>query len=222
MKNINRTKLINYYLSKYTNPSYLEIGVATGYNFLKISSADKIAVDPHFKIPGGIINVPGVKYIETTSDDYFKTIRRKKKFDVVFVDGLHTYPQSLKDVLNALKHLNKKGVIVMHDCIPVNEAASQRSNEVAKTMPGFNNCWNGDVWKTIVWLRAFRDDLHVYTVNKDFGLGVITFGKPENPLNYSDKQIEDMTYDYFDDNYKKLMNLKPEEYCAPHFENHIS
>jgi len=221
MRNINRTKLINFYLSNYANANYLEIGVATGYNFLKIRAENKIAVDPKFKIPGGFRSNATETYHEITSDEFFNIkINNNVNFDVVFIDGLHTYPQALKDVLNSLKHLNRKGIIVMHDCMPANEAAAERSNSIAKTMPGFTNCWNGDVWKTIVWLRTFRDDLNVYTINKDFGLGIIVFGKPDNQLSFTEDEIEEMPYSYFDQNFNKLMNLKPEEYCVEHFRTH--
>jgi len=44
--------------------------------------------------------------------------------DVVFIDGLHTFLQSLKDVQNSLRYLNANGVIVLHDCNPLSEAAA--------------------------------------------------------------------------------------------------
>ena len=41
--------------------------------------------------------------------------------------------------------------------------------------------WNGTVWKVIYNLRSTRDDLQVYTVNTDWGVGVIRRGK-FNPI----------------------------------------
>jgi predicted O-methyltransferase YrrM len=42
--------------------------------------------------------------------------KNTKKFDIVFVDGLHIEEQSTKDIHNALKVLNENGTIVVHDC----------------------------------------------------------------------------------------------------------
>ena len=36
-----------------------------------------------------------------TSDTFFKN--NKDKFDVIFLDGLHTYEQTIKDINNAIK-----------------------------------------------------------------------------------------------------------------------
>ena len=52
-----------------------------------------------------------------TSDEFFTNHR--SHFDLVFIDGLHTHEQSLRDVANALCSLSgSDSVIVMNDCIP--------------------------------------------------------------------------------------------------------
>ena len=35
------------------------------------------------------------------------------KFDLIFLDGLHTYEQTIKDINNSLKILNKDGLILV-------------------------------------------------------------------------------------------------------------
>ena len=52
------------------------------------------------------------------SDDFFKT--SKDKFDVIFIDGLHTYDQVRRDVINSIKHLKEGGYIALHDMLPRN------------------------------------------------------------------------------------------------------
>jgi len=95
--------------------------------------------------------------------------------DVVLIDGLHTYSQSLRDFVHSLKWLKDGGVIMMHDCNPASEAAAYPANSLAHAcslnLPGWTNNWNGDVWKTIAHLRASRNDLHIFTLAGDFGLG---------------------------------------------------
>lgn len=62
-----------------------------------------------------------------TSDAFFNNIPKiiiQKGIDVVLIDGLHTYEQSLKDVLNTLNYLTNNEIIVMHDCNPPHEPAA--------------------------------------------------------------------------------------------------
>ena len=60
-----------------------------------------------------------------TSDEFFAKASLPFRFDVVFIDGLHTYEQSRKDAENALGVIVEGGVIIMHDCNPPNAAAAQ-------------------------------------------------------------------------------------------------
>ena len=49
------------------------------------------------------------------SNDFFKKIDENKKFDVIFIDGDHSYIQSKLDLENSLKHLSDNGIIIMDD-----------------------------------------------------------------------------------------------------------
>ena len=51
-----------------------------------------------------------------TSDEFFK--KNRQNFDIIFLDGLHTYEQTIKDIDNGLRFLNTSGVILVHDCLP--------------------------------------------------------------------------------------------------------
>ena len=151
-------------------------------------------------------------YFNITSDDFFlnhKEILSDKKIDVAFIDGLHTFEQSLKDVLNCLEYLNEKGIIVMHDCSPRSETigSSVMSREEAS-----NPNWSGDVWKTIAYLRSNRTDLNVFVLDCDYGLGIITRGKPEYLLDYSPEELENLNYEELQKNRVKILNLKKPSY----------
>ena len=41
--------------------------------------------------------------MKITSDDFFK--QNKKKYDCIFIDGLHTYKQVKNDILNSIKFM---------------------------------------------------------------------------------------------------------------------
>ena len=44
-----------------------------------------------------------------------------EKFDLIFIDGEHTYKESKNDLIQSLKYLSPKGTIVLHDVKPCNE-----------------------------------------------------------------------------------------------------
>lgn len=54
-----------------------------------------------------------IKHIRKTSDEAFKTL--KTKFDVIYIDGLHTYEQVVKDITNYKKLLKPSGFMSGHD-----------------------------------------------------------------------------------------------------------
>ena len=229
---MDRTHVIQRIIDKKQAKKYLEIGVSDGENFFKIKAEKKVAVDPHFTfylylgriadffkslfINNGKRSI--VDYHGTTSDSYFTTLNNSSNqdFDVVFIDGLHTHSQSLKDVLNSLVRLRENGVIIMHDCLPPHSAASlpvhPKSRSEALNIPGWDGQWCGDVWKTICYLRSNRDDLNVFVLDCDYGLGVITRGIPVNSLNLTDSELSKLSYEDLIQNKKNLLNLQDESY----------
>ena len=146
-----RWDLIQFLIDKYEYSSYLEIGCDKDQSFSKIEISHKVGVDP---ISGGTIR--------KTSNDFFRT--NKKKFDLIFIDGLHHYEQVIKDIDNAIDILNDNGHILVHDCLPRTIAH--------QAIPRYRGSWNGDVWKAIVDLRT-RKNLEVFTCEIDFGVGII-------------------------------------------------
>lgn len=216
-KIINRTRTAQDHIDRMNAKVYLEIGVERGINFFQTQAPVKIAVDPRFKIPNRPKNTESVYFYEVPSDDFFESDYKPKLekdgIDVALVDGLHTYEQSLRDMVNCAEYLNEGGVIVVHDCYPKNEAASLPDMQAAIKHYTFNGAWNGDVYKAILWLRCNRPDLEVYTLDIDHGLGIIKKGKAQDMLEYSDQQIKDMTYgDFMKIGPEKVLNLKPKDY----------
>ncbi|MFH1822950.1 MAG: class I SAM-dependent methyltransferase [Patescibacteria group bacterium] len=198
----------------------MEIGVEFGTSFLKIKAKRKIAIDPEFKVPVAkkVLDLPSIfktKYFEMTSDNFFENYSNffyDKKIDVAFIDGLHTYKQTFRDIENCLKYLSDNGVIVVHDCNPECEASASPDREVARKSPEASRKWNGDTWKAIAHFRSTRNDLNIFTLNCDWGLGIIIKGRPESILKYSLDELRELSYKDLEYNRKEILNLKNIDY----------
>jgi hypothetical protein len=172
-----RKDLINFFIQQYDYTSYLEIGVKSqSKTFNHIQCIQKEGVDPN-----------GCTTHKMTSDNFFQMINRSKKWDIIFVDGYHERPQVIKDIENALLHLNDNGTIVCHDVNPREE-----------WLLGPEFCWNA--WEAFAYLRSTRSDLEMHGVTFDH-LGFIRFGTQEL---YDSNKIE-YTWKYLDANRKVLM-----------------
>lgn len=222
---LNRLAVIQQLITATDAQSYLEIGVSKGGCFLNIKAPFKMAVDPLFRIPAlrklkylakNLSNFNN-HYFEKTSDDFFASHKQplsRRKPKVVFVDGLHTYEQSLRDVLNSLLFLEGGGVIVVHDCNPLKEAAGLPAKSIHEAIQKTAACatvWNGDVWKTVVHLRS-RSDLEVLVLDCDHGLCLIRKGTPKNPIYLTQAEIERLSYADLERSRKELLNLQPPDY----------
>jgi hypothetical protein len=185
-ENIKRTAILNTLIEKFHYQSYLEIGQGRKQdNFDWIQCKTKIGVDPDKTL--------GAAY-PLTSDEFFAL--NKNSFDLIFIDGLHHADQVEKDILNALKVLNNKGTIVVHDCNP--------KTEEMQIVPQQQATWTGDGWKTWAKLRATRPDLKMYVIDVDFGCGIIQ--KQDRTLE-AVRANRQMSYSVFAKNRKKLLNL---------------
>jgi SAM-dependent methyltransferase len=202
-----RVEIVQAELDRFRRPRYLEIGVNVGVLFLHVRARRKVGVDPVPRIPrwkrlGHPNTAVRGRLLATTSDEYFASIEPGETFDVVFVDGLHTHEQSLRDVENALAHLSTDGVVLVHDCNPADALAGGPDPEATGDAG-----WNGEVWKTIVHLRATRADLDVRVLDTDFGVGVVRRG--EGSPGPGGLDAATLTYDDLAARREELLGLVP-------------
>jgi len=191
-----RTEIIQLLIDRYDLKSYIEIGTQfKKNNFDKIRCEYKLSVDPDLNSDADI---------HLTSDDFFtfglfnNPVYNSNKIDIWFIDGLHEKEQVEKDINNSFKNISDNGFIVVHDCNP--------TSELVQRVPRESKQWTGDVWKTIVELRA-RSDLRMYTVDTDWGCCVIRKGK-QIPIN----RKEELTYENLDKNRREWLNLVSVDY----------
>lgn len=192
---MNRFQLMNHLIAEKNYSTYVEIGVHRGRLFFPLKCKRKIAVDPVMKInwKGKLVWIKrnffniNNRYFEITSDEFFErkapSLFNQEGVDLFFIDGLHTFEASLKDVLNSLRYLNRNGTIVMHDCVPPNKAAATPASSFheakKKDIEGWTGQWCGDVWKTIEYLKIkYPENLDINVLKDDFGLAIIRVKEP--------------------------------------------
>ena len=117
-----RIQLLQSIINEYKKTTYLEIGISNGATFFRIKCKKKIAVDPVFafnllkKVAWNFLNFSNLynKYYKLDSNSFFKNNKDKLiksgGIDLVFVDGMHTFKQSLEDILNSLEVLKYNGI----------------------------------------------------------------------------------------------------------------
>jgi len=235
---MNRLVVLNKINKHINGQNYLEIGVQKGKIISKINASNKIGVDPNFAFTWKVridrmLGRTRFSAFEKESDVFFQEDAEKilkNGIDLAFIDGLHTYRQALRDAENCMKYLNDGGVIVMHDCNPLNFAGAypvKHSIKEAKDLaakgdlPGWNNCWNGDVWKAIAHLRLIYNDYYIFTLDLDWGLGVICRGKGEPIQRLTIEELERSDYNFLEKNRSEILNLKPPKYLDEFLTNKL-
>ena len=201
---MNRTETINRLIKHNGYKTYLEIGIDNpDLNFNKIEAENKIGVDPydrnlrvatHWNEQNRPEFSKQIQFV-MTSDDFFK--QNKESIDIVFIDGLHLDYQAKRDIDNSLKFLSEGGVIVLHDCLPPLRECQLEQDA--------GQGWWGTTWKAFALYRTTREDLTMYTIDTDCGLGVIKKGK-QTPFTLQSGE-EVMDFSLLEDKRDSLMNV---------------
>lgn len=179
-----RTDLLNHLAEKHDLENYLEVGLQRAdQNFNKIICHYKISVDPDPKAEA---------HFQMTSDDYFEMFP-ETKFNLVFLDGLHSSEQLQRDFNNAMNILSDGGFICMHDTSPAEESLTHFPRD--KSGP-----WNGSAYKFACKLNFFHYD--PVTVDIDHGITIVR-KKDLPPIEGSCT----MPWETFELNRKQLLNL---------------
>jgi len=148
-------------------PFGIEIGTAEGYttNYLleTIKDLKLIGVDPYVDyvdwnnniISNSEIGYQNIVNLDEKYGDRYTHIRASSDeavamledgiFDFIFIDGLHTYEQVLKDCRNYYPKLKQNGLFIGHDyssILDVKKAVDEFANEIGKPIARANQ----DLW----------------------------------------------------------------------------
>lgn len=114
----------------------------------------KVGVDPFPAFDASNLG-RGARFHRKTSRDYFQS-NPLTKFDVIFLDGLHTFEETYLDLVGAVSALGERGVILIDDVFPTDEPSSlpsQAASTERKTDLGIDHKrWYGDVWRLAFFL----------------------------------------------------------------------
>lgn len=163
------SSLINSIYRLYKNwENYLEIGVEYGFTFEAVQIPKKTGVDPDPKFNTWL--KPRNTKIHSITSDHFFNLKCSRLFDLVYLDGLHTFEQTWKDLRNSSRVMSDRGLLIIDDTVPcdefsalVNQKESYRQRKLAGKPD--NGSWHGDVFK-ILWVLTeyYSEHLDWYTL----------------------------------------------------------
>lgn len=201
---VRRWQVMRRLVNHYPDPRYLEVGVCEGKTFDKVPAARKVAVDPEFRFDHVAMQAahPETTYHPVPSDEYFaRHAQLDDEFDVIYLDGLHVYDQTLRDLLNALEHLQPRGVIVIDDTVPPTYMAAIRDREeffAERRRTGSDEAaWMGDVFKVVHFIQAFCPYLRYATIANNHGQTVVWRGQRDEEPVRDLAEIDTMSFEDF-------------------------
>ncbi len=171
-----RSEVVQGFLDLFDRPRHLEVGVHSGETFHAVRAAEKVAVDPAFRfdVAAAAAADRTARFHAVPSDAYFSDrCPEDARFDVVFLDGLHTFEQTLRDLMNTLARTRDDSVIVIDDVRPSGPAAAIRDLDVFLRMhaavPGTPDAWMGDVFRLVAFIDTFMPMWSYATVAENHG-----------------------------------------------------
>jgi hypothetical protein len=199
--------------------AYLEIGVNEGHTFLNAKGFEvKHGVDPEFRLDVPAHASDSVVFFEMTSDDFFThSADPNQKYDIVFLDGLHTFEQTFRDFCSSQAHSHDGTIWLVDDVHPSDifsahpdQAEAYRSRE-RHGLEGVQ--WHGDVFKVVFAIHDFFPNLSYRTIVGSGNPQAVVVRRQRDvfaPAFADLEQITRMTY-YDFMQHRDVMNLATED-----------
>ena len=108
--------------------------------FLLYSENDHITIMNNIQIRNFFYNISKsanpnkVQYLGLTSDQFFEF--NKKKYNFIYIDGMHTNEQIKKDIINSWESLLKDGIIWMDDYLGDHGKLKKIFDKTLKSLKG--------------------------------------------------------------------------------------
>jgi hypothetical protein len=198
--------------------TYLEIGIRKG-DSLGLASAAAVAIGIDPKPMLSKPTASNAKIFAFTSDEFFAThdVRAElggRDLDLAFIDGMHLFEYVLRDLANVELWSTPGTVVVLHDCLPVDEVSAARERSTS--------LWTGDVWKVVPVLRRFRPDLSLTIVDSSPSGLVIVEGLDSANTTLTDaadaiaEEYTSLGFEHFEKDRSRILELAadPEPFLA--------
>jgi hypothetical protein len=196
--------------------SYLEIGVATGATFFEIDVERKVGVDPRYRFDVTTHTDPRATFHTLTSNDYFTGPGFGESFDLMFVDGLHTFEQTLTDFHATLQMAHARSIILVDDTVPNDVFSAVPNQKLAfkyRAKTGNKSLvWHGDVYKLIVYIHDFLPMLSYMTFMSGGNPQTVVWREPRprvEPVCGNLEKVSRLDYFWLMENFA-VMNGAPE------------
>lgn len=180
-------ELINLIIQKCQYKSYLELGIGAALETIReIKNIEITSVDIH-KFTEQYPSFVG------TTDDFFQS-NLQSKFDAIYIDADHSEESVNRDFANAVKALNKGGIIFMHDVGPLFE------KDTALTA-------SGTAYKSFIKIRnTTKYDAFSFQFPDGDVIGIVKVRK--NPNLYLLKKDEPVTFALYDAEREGILQKK--------------
>jgi|GEM_PF-1322380 len=175
-----RADRINRIIRKTGAKRYLEIGVCEGSTFFAVDIPVKVAVDPCFRFDPAEHEAEGTYFFPLPSDEFFAVFESGPAaeqlrdggavplFDVIYIDGLHTFEQAYRDFINSCRYAHEKTVWIFDDTVPNDPYSALPDMDICakyRAMAGVaSESWHGDVYKAVVALHDRHKDVFYRTL----------------------------------------------------------
>jgi hypothetical protein len=197
----NKTDLIHVISSRLNLRNYLELCTPTaGRRYGEIERTRfRTARRLIYNCPTGFDDGQPIDYrvADISIEDAIRTLQqRSAQVDICLVDGLHTYDCTTRDLTSTYDILSDGGVLVVHDCAPVTEAVAS---------PIFApNDWSGESYRSYLDFVLTRDDLDYFTVDIDYGCGIIIKNRAVDMVGPVDPRLVAEWFEVHDDSQAAL------------------
>ncbi len=182
--------------------TYLEIGIFMG-DTLRFAEAETnvIGIDPSPALRKPC--APNTEVYGVTSDQFFaewapSVLTKLPPISLAFIDGMHLFEQVLLDFINVETYCDPRGVVALHDTLPIAEVPSGRFQN--------SRYWCGDVWKVVNCLEHFRPDLHILTL-PTFPSGLTLLAGLDPTNNVLRESFQDAIQQFSDQPFSKCEEL---------------
>lgn len=171
---------INEIIRKTGAARYLEIGVCEGDTFFAVDAPFKVAVDPDFRFDPAEHPADGTYFFPFPSDEFFAMFEASPAaerarcggagplFDVIYIDGLHTFAQAYRDFTNSCRYAHEKTVWIFDDTVPNDPYSALSDPDLCVRYRGMaggaGESWHGDVYKAVVALHDRHKDVFYRTL----------------------------------------------------------